>query len=136
MLVHLLLIKTNQYQLKVMFNTIIIIATLFIISFHWITAANKPDDVSYEEVNATAIKLMWSITGDVTGFFIQITGGGFEPITAQLTDGTIREYVVGGLLPGWIRYIGRVRGYNGLLGPEATRAITLLGIDNDFVYVV
>ena len=120
-----------------MFNTIIIIATLFIISFHWITAANKPDDVSYEEVNATAIKLMWSITGDVSGFFIQLTRNGFEPITVQLTDGTIREYVVGGLLPGGIRYIGRVRGYNGLLGPEATTTtIILLGIDDDFVYVV
>ncbi len=78
---------------------------------------------------------MWSITGDVSGFFIQVTGGGFEPITAQLTDGTIREYVVGGLLPG-VRYTGRVRGYNGLLGPEGTRAILLNGIDNDFVYVV
>ncbi len=79
---------------------------------------------------------MWSITGDVSGFFIQLTVNGFEPITAQLTDGTIREYVFDGILPG-IRYTGRVRGYNGLLGPEATTtSIILLGIDDDFVYVV
>ena len=62
-------------------------------------ASSAPSNVSHEVVNATAIRVSWSITGSVSGFLIYIMSSGLDAVTKQLTDSTIREYVVNGLLP-------------------------------------
>ena len=73
-------------------------------------------------MNATAINVSWSISGDVNGFIINITRDGIDTVTIQLTDGSLREYVINGLLPER-DYTVEVRGYYQLLGPAATAIV-------------
>ena len=96
----------------------------FIITF--ITASNKPT-VSYEVMNATAIRIYWSITGNVNGFLINITSSGLPTITQQLTDGSAREIIYDGILPER-NYSIEVRGYYQLVGPASTITVRLEGI--------
>ena len=80
----------NQHQLKVLSSSNYSSSYIIII-----IAASTPS-ISYEEINATAIRITWNITGDVNGFIIQIDGIG---VNEQLTDNTAREFVVNGLSP-------------------------------------
>ena len=77
-------------------------------------------------MNATAINVSWSISGDVNGFIINITSDGIDTVTIQLTDGSLREYVINGLLPER-NYTVDVRGYYQLLGPAGTTTVRLEG---------
>ena len=77
-------------------------------------------------MNATAITVSWSISGDVNGFIITITSNGLDTVTKQLTDGSLREYVINGLLPER-NYTVEVRGYYELLGPPETTTVRLEG---------
>ena len=52
---------------------------------------------------------------------------GLDSVTEQLTDISIREYVVDGLLPER-DYTIAVRGYYQLLGPAGTTTVKLQGI--------
>ena len=89
-------------------------------------ASNAPSSVSHEVVNATAIRISWSITGSVSGFVIYTISSGLDTVTKQLTDSTLREYVVDGLLPER-DYTIEVRGYYQLLGPANTITVRLEG---------
>ena len=95
--------------------------------YYSITASNAPSSVSYEVVNATAIRVSWSITGSVNGFVIYTSSNGLDTVTEQLTDNTLREYIVNGLLPER-DYTIEVRGYYQLLGPANTITVRLEGI--------
>ena len=77
-------------------------------------------------MNATAINVSWSISGDVNGFIINITSDGIDTVTIQLTDGSLREYVINGLLPER-DYTVEIRGYYQLLGPAGTTTVRLEG---------
>ena len=69
-------------------------------------------------INATAIRIYWSITGDVNGFVINITSSGLPTITQQLTDGSTREFIYDGILSER-NYTAEVRGYYKLVGPAS-----------------
>ena len=58
-----------------------------------ITVANAPT-INYEVINATAIRIYWSITGNANGFIINITSNGLPIVTQQLTDGSVRELYI------------------------------------------
>ena len=75
-------------------------------------------------MNATAINVLWSINGDVNGFIINITSDGLDTTIMQLTDGSLREYIINELLPER-DYTIKVRGYHGLLGPAESTTIRL-----------
>ncbi len=90
------------------------------------SAASKPDSVGYEEVNATAVKITWTIPGNLNGFIITVSTGSLDPVTAQLTDGTVREFVVDHQLSPETDYIIEVRGYYELLGPAGVVSVTRL----------
>ena len=60
---------------------------------------------------------------------------GLDTVTEQLTNSTIREYVVDGLLPER-DYTIAVRGYYQLLGPADTTTVRLEGKIDDFVYLL
>ena len=90
-------------------------------------ASSAPSSVSHEVVNATAIRVSWSITGNVSGFVIYTISSGLNTVTKQLTNSTNREYVVNGLLPER-NYTIAVRGYYQLLGPADTTTVRLEGI--------
>ena len=65
---------------------------------------------------------------------IYIISSGLDTVIKQLTDSTIREYVVDGLLPER-DYAIAVRGYYQLLGPAGTTSVRLEGIvDNHTQY--
>ena len=91
-------------------------------------ASSAPSSVSHEVVNATAIRVSWSITGSVNGFVIYTISNGLDTVTKQLTDSSIREYVVDGLLPER-NYTIAVRGYYQLLGPAGTTTARLQGTE-------
>ena len=57
---------------------------------------------------------------------IYIISSGLDNVTKQLTDSTLREYVVDGLLPEK-DYTIAVRGYYELLGPANTITVRLEG---------
>ena len=78
-------------------------------------------------INATTIKIYWSITGYVNGFLINITSSGLSTITQQLTNGSAREFIYNGMLPER-NYIIEVRGYYQLVGPASTITVRLEGI--------
>ena len=78
-------------------------------------------------MNATAIRIYWSITGNVNGFLINITSSGLPTITQQLTDGSAREIIYDGILPER-NYSIEVRGYYQLVGPASTITVRLEGI--------
>ncbi len=62
---------------------------------------------------------------------IYTISSGLDTVTEQLTDSTLREYVVDGLLPER-DYTIAVRGYYQLLGPAGTTTVRLeLGIINN-----
>ena len=88
-------------------------------------ASSAPSSVSHEIVNATAI-VSWNITGSVFGFMIYTISSGLDTVNKQLTDSTIRKYVVDGLLPER-DYTIAVRGYYQLLGPASTTSVRLEG---------
>ena len=52
-----------------------------------------------------------------------------DTVTEQLTDSSVREFVVTGLLPE-VDYTVAVRGYYELLGPAKTTTVRLEGISN------
>ena len=81
-------------------------------------------------INATAIRIYWSITGDVNGFLINITSSGLPTVTQQLTDGSAREFIYNGILPER-NYTVEVRGYFHLLGPADT---TIVNLDGKYWY--
>ena len=81
--------------------------------------ASSSLSVGHEVINATAIRVSWSITGNVSGFVIYTISSGLDTVTKQLSDSTLREYVVDGLLPER-NYTIAVRGYYQLLGPANT----------------
>ena len=58
---------------------------------------------------------------------IYTISSGLDTVTEQLTDSTLREYVVDGLLPER-DYTIAVRGYYQLLGPADTTTVRLEGI--------
>ena len=58
---------------------------------------------------------------------IYTISSGLDTVTEQLTDSTLREYVVDGLLPER-DYTIAVRGYYQLLGPAGTITVRLEGI--------
>ena len=78
-------------------------------------------------INATAISIYWDITGDVTGFLINITSSGLPTITQKLTDGSVREFIYDGIVLKR-NYIIKVRGYYQLVGPASTITVRLEGI--------
>ena len=99
-----------------------------LIYYYTIIASNAPSSVSYEVVNATAIRVSWSNTGSsVNEFVIYTSSNGLDTVTEHLTDNTLREYIVNGLLPER-NYTIEVRGYYQLLGPANTIAVRLEGI--------
>ena len=51
---------------------------------HHSIASNAPSSVSHEVVNATAIRVSWSITGSVSGFVIYTISSGLDTVTEQL----------------------------------------------------
>ena len=63
---------------------------------------------------------------------IYIISSGLDTVTEQLTDSTLREYVVDGLLPER-DYTIAVRGYYQLLGPADTTTVRLEGIIDNCV---
>ena len=83
--------------------------------------------IKYEVINATAIRIYWSITGDVNGFLINITSSGLPTVTQQLTDGSVREFVYNQILPE-ITYDIEIRGYTQLLGQASATTVRLEGI--------
>ena len=89
-------------------------------------ASSRPTSVSHEVLNATAIRVSWSITGSVNGFVIYTNSNGLDTVTEQLTDNTLREYIVNGLLPER-DYTIAVRGYYQLLGPAKNITVRLEG---------
>ena len=90
-------------------------------------ASSAPSSVSHEVINATAIRVSWrNITSNVSGFVIYTISSGLDTVTKQLTDSTIREYVVDGLLPER-NYTIAVRGYYQLLGLAGTTTVRLEG---------
>ena len=71
-------------------------------------------------INATAIRIYWSITGNVNGFVINITSSGLPTVTQQVTDSSAREFIYDGILPEK-DYTVEIRGYYELLGlPDET----------------
>ena len=114
----LLKVKTNSSQvcscaiLCDYYSTIIIIAT----------SSSAPSSVSHSVLNATAVTVSWDITGNVSGFVINITSSVSDTVTEQLTDSSVREFVVNGLLPE-VDYTVAVRGYYQLLGPATTTSV-------------
>ena len=78
-------------------------------------------------INATAIRICWSITGDANGFLINITSNGLLTVTQELTDGSVREFIYDGILPEK-NYTIAVRGYIHRLGPVDTTIVRLEGI--------
>ena len=104
----------------------------------YIIASSPPTSVSHEVVNATAIRVSWSITGSVNGFVIYTSSNGLNTVTEQLTDSTLKEYIVNGLLPER-NYTIQVRGYYQLLGPANTITVRLEGIvlnRNEWIIIV
>ena len=89
---------------------------------HLSIASSAPSSVSHEVVNVTAIRVSWSITGNINGFVIYTISSGLDTVTEQLTDSTLRDYVVDGLLPER-DYTIAVRGYYQLLGPAGTTTV-------------
>ena len=77
-------------------------------------------------INATAIRIYWSITDDVNGFLINITSSGLPIVTQQLTDGSAREFIYNGMLPKR-DYTVEVRGYIHMLGPADITIVYLEG---------
>ena len=72
--------------------------------------------VDYEDINATAIRIFWSISASfVNGYIITITSSNLPDITYQVNDETVKEFVVNELLPER-DYNIEVRGYYDLLG--------------------
>ena len=57
-------------------------------------ATNVPTNVSYKIVNATAVTIIWNITGNVNGFIINITSSGLDTVTEQVTNSSVREFVM------------------------------------------
>ena len=100
-----------------MYSTVIIIAT----------SSSAPSSVSHSVLNATAVTISWDITGNVNGFVINITSSVSDTVTKQLTDSSVREFVVNGLIPE-VEYTVAVRGYYELLGPADTTTVRLEGI--------
>ena len=92
----------------------------------FIIAASSAPTISYEVINATAIRTYWSITGGVNGFVINITSNGLPTVTQQLTDGSAREFIYNGILPEK-DYTVEVRGYYQLLGQANTANVRLEG---------
>ena len=92
----------------------------------FITASNAPS-INYEVINATAIRIYWSITGDVNGFLINIASSGLLNVRQELTDGSVREFIHNGILLE-MNYSIEVRGYYQLLGPASTITVRLEGI--------
>lgn len=90
-------------------------------------ASDIPNTISHEEFNGTAVTITWSTTGNVNGFFINITSNGLDNKIEQLTDSSVREFVINGLLPE-TEYTVQVRGYYELLGPAETTTLKLDGI--------
>ena len=119
----LLQVKRDQFQLQVCFHEKKTHPCVFLIYF---PAPSAPRSVSYEVVNAAAIRVSWSITGSVNGFVIYTISSGLDTVTKQLTDSTLREYIVDGLLPER-DYSIAVRGYYELLGPANTITVRLEG---------
>ena len=85
-------------------------------------ASSAPSSVSHEVVNATAIRVSWSITGSVNGFVIYTISSGLDTVTKQLNNSTIREYVIDGLLTER-DYTIAVLGYYQLPGPAGTTTV-------------
>ena len=52
--------------------------------------------------------------------------GSIDTVTKQLSDGSLREYVINGLLPER-NYTVEVRGYYELLGPPETTTVIISG---------
>ena len=92
-----------------------------------LSASNIPTIISYETINATAVRINWNITGDVNGFIINITSSGLPTVTQQLTDGSAREVIYNGILPER-NYTIEVKGYVHRLGPADTTTVRLEGI--------
>ena len=90
------------------------------------TSSSAPSSVSHSVLNATAVTISWDITGNVNGFVINITSSVSDTVTEQLTDSSVREFVVNGLLPE-VDYTVAVRGYYQLLGPATTTTVRLEG---------
>ena len=90
-----------------------------------ITVANAPT-INYEVINATAIRIYWSITGNANGFIINITSNGLPIVTQQLTDGSVREFIYNGIPPER-NYTVEVRVYINLLGPANMTIVRLEG---------
>ena len=65
---------------------------------------------------------------------IYTISSGLDTVTKQLTDSTLREYVVDGLLPER-DYTIAVRGYYQLLGPAGTTTVRLEGIIDNLLTV-
>ena len=61
-------------------------------------------------MNATAIKIYWSITGNVNGFLINITSSELPTVTQHLADSSVRVFIYNGILPER-NYTVEVRGY-------------------------
>ena len=78
-------------------------------------------------INGTAINVSWSISGDVYGFIINITSNDSDTAvyTIQLSDGSLREYVINNLLVPGRNYTVEVRGYYKLLGPPESVTVIL-----------
>ncbi len=65
---------------------------------------------------------------------IYTISSGLDTVTEQLTDSTLREYVIDGLLPER-DYTIAVRGYYQLLGPAGTTTVRLEGIIENWLTV-
>ena len=91
-----------------------------------ITASSAPT-INYDVINATAIRIYWSIIGDVNGFLINITTNDQYPVTIQLNESSRREFIYDGILPER-NYSIEVRGYYQLLGLANTTTVRLKGI--------
>ena len=72
--------------------------------------------MNYEDINATAIRIFWSISASfINGYIITITSSNLPNITYQVNDETTREFIINELLRETDYHI-EVRGYYDLLG--------------------
>ena len=90
-------------------------------------AADNIPSVSYEEINATAIRVRWTYNGSyVSGYIITITAIGVN-IVKKINNNTVTSYVVEGIIPER-DYTIEVRGYFTLVGAAGTTTARLSGM--------
>ena len=90
-------------------------------------AADTIPSVSYEEINATAIRVRWTYNGSyVNGYIITITSIGVN-IIKQINNNTVTSYIVEGIIPEK-DYTIKVRGYFTLVGAAGSTIARLFSM--------